>query len=538
MPFTADEIIRDAELAKALRQPFEALWKDCMFYTNPPEYVTTPGSKLPGDLYDSTGIYAANTAGAGIAGYLTNSSEQWFNYELTESSLMEDSEVKQYLKDCTDIVNGILDNSNFYQKIEQLDRKLVQVGAPVLYCEEDPNSVVRFFTIGHLDCAFMEDDTERVDTMYRWREYTALQAWKKFGKKAGPTCLKLMEGKKYTEKVLYIHAVVPRYERDASKDDNKNMPWASVWVSVPDIKIIEEKGYPEFPYFVPRWQKIDGTPYAYCPAAHALADMKTLNDMDGTILQAGKVAVKPPLVIPHDGYVLPITQKAGGLNYKLSGPNGDKIETLQNQGNLPLGLELTEQRRRRVEQAFFVDLFRQFQNDPNMTATEVNVRNNQTMLLLGPSIGNVMTDCLSPALFRVYMIAGRAGMLPPPPQSIANKKFTVRYTSVLARAQKMAQLNGITNTIAIATQIIGVNPESSDVVDFDEAIREIAEINGTNPKITRDAKTVDKRRADRAAAAEKQAQMEMMMNMANMAKTGAEASATYKKAQEPAGAGR
>jgi len=543
MPFNAEEVIAEANAALEKRRQWEGLWKECLFFTQPSKYILaeTKGAKLPADLYDSTGINSLNTFASGINGNMTNQSTVWYEYESVDEDDMQDEEIAQYFSKCTKVCRDILNASNFYQKAQQVYKTLGNIGSPVLYAEEDPKTVARFYTIGHLDAAIGEDDTERVDTVYRWRKYTARQAYKKWGKKAGATALKLIQDKKQEEIVEYLHAVTPRYQRKAGKTDNKNMPWASLWISIADKQIVAESGYPEFPFFVPRWDKDETSPYSYCPASHALADMKTLNDMDGTIIQGAKVAVKPPLVIPHDGYVLPITQKAGGLNYKLSGVNGEKIETLSNGGNIPVGMDFTADRRRRVEQAFYVDLFKRFTydpNDPTKTATEINMINNQNMLLLGPSIGNILTDLLSPCMIRVYMIAGRAGKLPPLPEKLKGKEFTVKFTSQLARAQKMAELNGINNTMNMASAILGFNPESGDVLDFDEALREIATINGNNPKLTRDVKAVDARRAERMKAQQQQAQMEAMMQMAQMVKTGAEAGATYQKSQQPAGAAK
>lgn len=535
MGYSAKELISMAEASKGKRSTWEGGWKEQLFFTQPHQNVTSPGVKLPSDLYDSTGIYYSNDCASGICGYLTNPSSRWFEYEMKEAELNQDNEVKTYLKECTDVVYGVLGNSNFYQKIRALYGKLVRIGSPVLYSEEDPKEIVRFYTMGHLECAFEEDDREVVDTMFRWRDYTASQAFKKWGRACGPTAMKMIQDKKGHEKIQYLHAVLPRYDRDVSKTDNKNMPWASYWVCIQDQKIIDEKGYPEFPFQVPRWDKNEDSPYSYCPAAYALADLKTLNDNDGNIIQGQKLAIKPPLVVPHDGYVLPITQKAGGLNYKISGPSGDKIETLNNGGNLPLAEDLNEKRRERVKRAFFVDLFRQFEDDPTKTATEINIRNNQNMLLLGPSIGNIMTDALSPALFRVYMICGRAGLLPALPEKLKGRQFTVKYTSQLARAQKMAQLNGLSNTITSITSIITINPESGDVVDFDEAIREIAEINGANPKLTRDKTMVENRRNVRMQQEQQAMQMQAMLQMAQVAKTGAEASDKFQSAQQPRG---
>ena len=118
----------------------------------------------------------------------------------------------------------------------------------------------------------------------------------------------------------------------------------------------------------------------------ALPEAKTINEQVRISLVASQKIIDPPLQLPDDGFVLPIKTKPGGLNYFRAGMSAqDKIQPLYNQ-QIRLDIAQTEcdARRMRIKEAFYVDQLSLGQNNPQMTATEVNARQEQAMTLLGP----------------------------------------------------------------------------------------------------------------------------------------------------------
>ena len=74
--------------------------------------------------------------------------------------------------------------------------------------------------------------------------------------------------------------------------------------------------------------------------------------------------------------------RSGGLNFYRAGTR-DRIEPLNIGANNPLGLNMEEQRRNSIRNAFYVNQL-MMQQGPQMTATEVVQRNEEKMRLLGP----------------------------------------------------------------------------------------------------------------------------------------------------------
>ena len=80
------------------------------------------------------------------------------------------------------------------------------------------------------------------------------------------------------------------------------------------------------------------------PAMVALPDVKMLNLMSKTIIQAAQKQIDPPLLVPDDGFLLPIRTQPGGLNFFRSGSR-DTITPLNTGANIPIGINMEEQRR-------------------------------------------------------------------------------------------------------------------------------------------------------------------------------------------------
>jgi len=206
-----------------------------------------------------------------------------------------------------------------------------------------------------------------------------------------------------------VHCVYPRDDRDPTKLTSENKPYASVYIE-PDEKIIlSVSGFDELPYTCPRWLKSSfEIGYGRSPAMTSLSDIKMLNKMSEVTIRAAQKQVDPPLLVPDDGFILPVRTVPGGLNFYRSGTR-DRIEPLQIGANNPLGLNMEEQRRQAIRSAFYVDQLILAQG-PQMTATEVVQRTEEKMRLLGPVLGRLQAEMLQPLIARAFNILARGNV--------------------------------------------------------------------------------------------------------------------------------
>lgn len=533
MPYTAAQLVKRYETVKGARSTWDEYWQDLAYYCLPRKaYITqqkTPGSKLPTDLYDSTAINANQVLAAGLHGYLTNPQSKWFSLRMQDKKLNDAAGIKEWLHEAEERIYDTLNSSNFNQEIHETYLDLGSIGTSVLYEEEDPQETVRFYTLPIGKLAISEDESGRVNTVFIEWEFTAEQAFLKFGTKVGSKIMECIQKKLYDQPFVFLQCVYPRADRDVAKKNAKNMEYASMWISK-EGKIVKEGGYQEFPFFVPRFSKVSGDMYGYSPGMNVLPDIKMLNAMAKTLIKAAQKIVDPPLQIPGEAFLLPLRTTPGGVNIRNAGYPGEEIRPIATGGNIPVGLEMEQERRQIIQRAFFVDLFLLLTQQKDMTATEVLERVTEKMLLLGPALGRLMSELLDPIIKRTFAILVRNGIIPPAPPGLENKDYVVEYVSPLAKAQRIAEINSINQVLLLVGQMAAVNQEVLDKINMDKTVDEIADIHGTNPELIRDDDEVAEIRAQRAKAQLAIAKLQMAQASTQIAKTGAEAGKTAKEA--------
>ena len=423
----AEEIIKRCGKLDGDRQNYASFWQDVAKYVIPRKaYITrtrTPGAKYDYDVYDSTAMQSNIVLAAGLHSYLTNPNSKWFSLRLDNEELADNAEVKTWLDDTEKRMYNQLNASNFNQQIHELYLDLGAFGVACMYEEEDETDGIRFYSRDISEIYLCENEKEKIDTVYRKFKMTARQAYEKWDEQAGEVVMEAMEKKEYDKMIEFIHCVAPRYERDVNKEDSKNMPFESTYVETSKRYIVNESGYREFPYFTPRFNKNSGEVWGSSPAMVLYSDIKMLNEMVKVLIRSAQKQVDPPLVLPHDGYLLPIKYGPADLNFRLKGSADDKIEPLVTGANISIGLEIISQWQNIVKKGYFVDLFLLLA-DParkDMTATEVMQRVEEKMLILAPVLGRLMNEFLDPLIHRTFNILWRTGKIMPPPENTGRR---------------------------------------------------------------------------------------------------------------------
>ena len=522
-----NKLIQRSDNVRDARGTAESTWQECADYCLPTvnvTKVTTPGSKLSTTLYDSTGLQSAQVFAAGLHSYMTNPSSRWFSLKVKDRALQEDVVIRRYLADVQQILFDMLNDSNFSQVIHQVYINLGVFGPAVMYMEEDPDEDVRFYSRAVSGTYWTENEKGLVDTIYRYFSFTANQAFKKWGQDAGSKVIALLKAGKSEEPVEFLHAIMPRDDRDVSKKDGKNKAYASYYIELSAKHLISEGGYDEFPFFVPRFLTNSENIYGYSPAQIALPNLKTLNAMDKTILKGSQKAVDPVVILPDDGYMFPFKVSAGAVNFRTRGANGERIETLP-VGNIPIGDKEQDRRRQTVEKTFFVDLFLMLSqlNDQNRTATEITERVNERMLILSPVLGRLTSELLNPLIDRLYNIATRRGKLPPLPAQLFGQEYKITYISPLAKAQRLTEMQSIQAFLTAVLSAAQGLPEMLDRIDPDRVVKEIADIYDITGQVLRDDGEVMQVREDRQKLQQQAMEAEQAEKMAGAVDKGASA---------------
>jgi hypothetical protein len=138
----------------------------------------------------------------------------------------------------------------------------------------------------------------------------------------------------------------------------------------------------------------------------------------------------------------------------------------------------------RIKQAFFADLFLMIsQLDTVRTATEIIERKQEKMLMLGPFLERSQFELINPFIERTFSIMYRAGLVPPAPPEIRGRAFDIETISTLSDAQKSTATTGIERLVAFVGNLAAARPDTLDNIDFDEAVREYADLIGVTQKL-------------------------------------------------------
>ena len=510
-------LISRFEKLEGQRQNWETHWQEVADYMQPRKADVTKqrarGDKRMEQVFDSSPIQAVELLAASLHGMLTNPSTPWFTLRFKDEEIDNEDEAKLWLESSTDAMYTAFNRSNFQQEIFELYHDLITFGTAAMFIEEDNDDIIKFST-RHINEVFIaENDKGRIDTIYRKFKISARAAMQKFGKTVSSDVQTKAKKDPY-EEIEILHAVYPRADFNPNKKDKANMPFESVYIEFKNANELSVSGFREFPFVVPRYLKASNEIYGRSPAMTALPDVKMLNEMSKTTIKAAQKQVDPPLLVPDDGFLLPVRTVPGGLNFYRSGTR-DRIEPLNIGANNPLGLNMEEQRRDSIRAVFYVNQL-MMQQGPQMTATEVIQRNEEKMRLLGPVLGRLQSELLKPLIDRVFAILLRNNMLPQAPEFLSGRDIEIEYVSPLAKAQKSTELQSIIRTVEILGSLANVAPVF-DYINFDNLVKHLADIVGVPQKILKSQSQVN---AERQQAQQQQQEMQQMQQLQQVAKAG------------------
>ena len=526
----AKNLLKRFDRLKSQRQNWESHWQEVADYMQPRKADVTK-SRSKGDkrtelIFDSSPLQSVELLAASLHGMLTNPSTPWFSLRFKEYEMENEDEAKEWLEDATEVMYSAFNKSNFQQEIFELYHDLITFGTAAMFIEEDDDDVLKFSTRHINEMYIAENDKGRIDTVFRKFKLSARSAIQKFGNVSNN--IAVIAKKDPYEDVEILHAVYPRSDFDPKKQDKANMPFASVYLEAGSGDELSVSGFREFPFVVPRYLKASHEIYGRSPAMTALPDVKMLNEMSKTTIKSAQKQVDPPLLVPDDGFILPVRTVPGGLNFYRSGTR-DRIETLNIGANTPLGLNMEEQRRNSIRNAFYVNQL-MMQQGPQMTATEVIQRNEEKMRLLGPVLGRLQSELLKPLIDRCFALILRKNLFRPAPEFLSGKDIEIEYVSPLAKAQKSTELQSIMRAIEIMGSLANVAPVF-DHINMDKLVRHLADIVGVPQKILKPQSELN---AQREEAQAQQQQMEQMQQVQQLAEAGGKVAPLAKALPEEA----
>lgn len=520
-------------------------WRELADYELPRRYkwLVTPnqasrGSPINQHILDSTGTLAARNLAAGMMTGCTDPTKRWYRLRINRTDSTKTSPVSLWLAECERILGLVFQQSNFYNAMAVLYFDLVVFGTASLLIYEDFENVIKCFNpcLGE----FYLENNEAMEPSIFGREftYTVDQLVGEFGiDKVSPTVRRLYKegGAGRTREVIVAHLVEPN--KDARYGIPKNFAFREVYWewggstspqggSSYSPGVLRKRGFHESPAIPVRWDLVSNDAYGRGPGMDALPDIKQLQHEVRRKAQAIDKLVAPPMLADLQLKNQPASLLPNGITYiagLMSQPKPGMMPVYQ---VTPPVKEITEdliEVRDRIKDTFYNNLFQtisQFETRSNVTATELDMRKSESMVMLGPVLERINKEGLSKAVDRTFNIASRAGIFPPAPAEIQGMHIDIDFVSMLELAQSAAQMAGIERILGLAGNIAGANPAIMDVVDFDYGLEKASHLLNNDPKLIRSDEAIAEIRKQRQQQ-EQQAQMAQQAETASKMAAGA-----------------
>lgn len=482
------------------------------------------GTKKFNNIYDSTGTDALTTLGAGLMSGATSPARPWFRLQTPDPDLNEYQPVKVWLDQVSHMMHQAFQQSNTYRALHQIYEELGAFGTAACVILPDFQNVIHCYPLTCGEYCIATDAKGEVVTLYRQFQMQVGQVVKEFGVENCSESVKAMYNAGTLDAWISIqHSIEPRYDRDPSKKDAKNMAWGSWYFEFGgnENKFLRESGFKRFPGVAPRWAVAGGDIYGNSPGMRAIGDVKQLQHEQLRKAQGIDYQTNPPLAVPTSLKNNDVGRFPGDITFFDATSPGQGIKNLF-EVNLQLNqlLEDIQDIRQRINRAFFADLFLMLSNmsDPKMTATEVAARQEEKMLMLGPVMERLSNELFQPLINITFDAMADMGVLPPAPQEMQGMPLTVVLESVLAQAQKAIGTNAIDRFVGNIGAIAAYKPDVLDKFDADAWADVYSDQLGVNPTLIVANDKVAQIRDARAKAQAAQQQAAVMEQQSKTAK--------------------
>lgn len=525
-----DAIMRDFAQLQTYRNTFASQWEE-VAQLIAPNYVNTfmygnynwPGEKKTHQQIDATGMMANSRFAAICDSLLTPRNMQWHGLEADNDYVMKDRATRLWFEDTTRRMfrARYAPIANFAGQNNQTFHGLGAFGTAPMFCDQAADEsgnllrALRYKALPLGEVYLMENHQGLINGMIRHFRLTARQCKSQWPDKPLPPSLQTAFDAGSQTPFNFIHHVVPNRERDIERLDAKGKKFASTYLCVEGKCIMQEGGYRTFPVSASRYEQAPGEVYGRSPAMMVLPALKTLNAEKRVFLKAGHRAADPVLLTYDDG-IVDFNMRPGALNKGgMSSEGRPLVGTLQT-GDIQITLEMMQEEKNLVNDAFLVSLFQILTETPQMTATEVIERTNEKGILIAPTMGRQGSEYLGVLIPRELDLMSEMGMLEPMPPRLAeawNAKafgFHVRYTSPLSRAMEAQEASGFIRSVETTKELVAITGDASllDVYDMDVAQTQMARIQGTPESWMASPQAILQKRDARAQALAKEQQIQ------------------------------
>jgi hypothetical protein len=438
------------------------------------------GDEFANHLFASFPVVARRELGNILSAHLRPRGTRWFDVRVEDIELDENTPERRWLEFVSDIQWRAIYESraNFVNATKVTDHDFVAFGNGVLWFGRNTDLDGLLFRNYHLrDNAWSENVEERIDTNHRNWLPTVRQLASLFPDTVSKEVRDQLD--KNPEKPVKVrHVVLPSEDFDSKF--SARFPFVSVHVEKETDTILEEVGLNYFPYVIPRWHRVSGTPWgSSMTTGIILPDGRTMQAVVRTLREAGEKYVDPPMIAVNDAVRGDISLFAGGIttvDLDYDERLGDPLRPIaQNKTGMPIGFEIAQALRDDISAGFFLDKIQLPQTGAEMTAFEVRRRLEEHLRAQSPIFEPIEEQYNDPMMEGVFQVLRDNGAFPldDMPETLDGRDISFSFRSPLADLAEQADAEIFLDVMQrIVMPVAEQDPAQLANVDMTTAVRD------------------------------------------------------------------
>jgi hypothetical protein len=493
------------------------------------------------DVWDFTAPVALAKLASHVHVSITPPGVKWALLEWEDPELQEDDECRKWLEKNSDQLFGELEKSDFNGEASSAYPEYIGLGNTVTVLEARTNDAgeydsLDFTSVPIKEVEFEEDHRGRIMRFYRVIAWTPGQILERFEDEENPGSVPdhIRERAK-TAASQRIDVVFCVWERDEYRESPEGeeplvllpekRPYGYCYfLRETGEQLGEEGGYYDFPVYIARYDRVPGSRWGRGLGHLALPHTKGLNAYVELVMTRAALDVDPPTKATERGMLSELDRRPGGITMV---ERMEDIEALDKgvQSRFDVGMMTLEEQRQELRRLFREDQL-ELKDSPQMTATEVQIRYDIMLKLLGPVLARLMAEYLTPMLEQAYRALFRAGRFGKAPDKALRAKagFRVKFMGAIARSRRLDDVAGLERGAAFVAGLLKMGfTRGPKAFDDEECVRQVFGLLGAPTGVLRSKARVEE------MAREEQA-MQMRMAQAQASKDEAAAAASAAKA--------
>lgn len=486
-----------------------------------------PGTKHNTYLTSTAAVRANKELASIIHSTVTSPSIKWSKFVFTNKNDSNDPQKVKALENLVRRWYDALNESNFALEVSRAYPQFCCMGNSALFIKDMAGDSIGFngfkFNALHIgQLAWQEGSEGNVDILFRRLEMTAYQLVTEYGDLVPEEIQEKADVSPDCKYKIY-DVIAPRDPKEIELNDAglaapEKRPFMYQRYLEKDSTLLEEDGYYEFPIAVFRWETSPGEVYGRSRAHEGLAQIKILNKLEENMARASDLGLSPTFIAERGNIVGNFQIKPGHVNYvrDINGlqPLVSGVDVRIKEYDIPV---LKEE----IKQLFFLDklLLPPRTETGEQTAFEIAERIEQAQRVLGPVIGRIDEELLKPVATRTFNIMVRRMLEEEGPNEAkelvslfpnGQADIKVEFVNPLARSQRISEVSNTRAWVQDAMVMAQADPAIVDNINFDEVIRQIAEVLGISSDMLKSPEEIQQIRQQRAEvqAQQQQAQME------------------------------